>query len=189
MLRLRIAAAALISVGLSWCIAPLASAVTYTYAGNSFSAFASGPYSNSDSLSVSFELAAALGGGLSDVDITPALLTFSANDGVQTITQATPVTTKEFRVSTSLGGDITAWGIGVGVAGTFFIKSCGGLATTPPSPKCSLNEAADRGTLNPWHGVNFDSPGTWNTLPEPSTALLAAMGLACFGARGRAKRG
>ncbi len=96
----------MLSIALAFSVAAAASATTrYNYMGNNFT-FAKRLITAAMSLSGSIEMASPLPPGLSNVDLTPSLLSFSMTDGVRVLTQSSSLSYVEFRVSTDALGNI-----------------------------------------------------------------------------------
>jgi hypothetical protein len=179
-------AASLCGVVTLFVIASTANAMTYTYAGNNFSLITGAFYTTSMSLNTSITLTSALGSSLTNYDALSDIVSFSANDGVQTITEANVFSFEEFRVSTNGAGEIVDWAMEWITAGTESIYSCGGGGSVSAVGTCFTSfgnvVAVDYGfffTLPSSATTENGVPGVWTTVvPEPNTALLIAMGLA-----------
>jgi hypothetical protein len=100
---------ALSALALMGCLSSTASAAaTYTYSGQNFT-YASGPYSTSMSITFTVTLADRLAPNLTDVDILPSIISFTATDGVQVVTDSSPLSKMMFNVSTDAAGHISRW--------------------------------------------------------------------------------
>jgi hypothetical protein len=145
----------------------------YTYTGNPFTSVF-GPYTTSDFISGSFDLATPLANNLPETVISP--LSFSFTDGVQTITNTTPgVVVGSFSVATDSSGKPEFWDIffnPTGLGGCF-------ITTAPAIVSCNLPSSfmRDNGftSTSPLAGgQNSLSPGTWSvttTTPVPGPII------------------
>jgi hypothetical protein len=136
--------------------------VILTYTGNDFTSFAA-PYTGTDKVTATITLANPLG---DNVDLTVTPLAFSLNDGVQTISDATPGVniTFPFEFRTDSTGTITAWFVSVNVPA---ILSAIDTLTLTVLPR-------DGAQINTTSGIALASndhiPGTWTmtaTVPAP----------------------
>jgi hypothetical protein len=169
------------STGLIFCVATAGSASTiYTYAGNNYT-FAKRSITRSMSLSGSFEVAIPLAAGLSNVDVTPWILSFSIADGARVVSSADSLQYVEFRVSTDGSGDISDWAVYLDVSYSPInrIVSCTGAfaSTVGPGTGCGSN-VIDRTQFNPLpsFGKVSNNPGTWSmpaNLPPDCSAAEA----------------
>ncbi len=165
---------------------PASATVIYSYAGNPFTD-ASGPYTESMSVSASFTLANPLPGNLTNFDVTPLVIAFSATDGVHAATQLTQLfRPMEFLATTDQSGAVIEWGIDlVFETGVGFLTCNLGLSITSRAsckdvPMIFGTGAADLGLNIAFSdsGSVADNPGIWTTtIPEPTTALLVMLGL------------
>jgi hypothetical protein len=158
-----------------------------------------------------FTLAARLAPNQSPSNIRSQVLDFSFSSGRLTLDSSNPNVqlSNEFWVGTDSSGDINEWWIRANDAlnpeflGSQFgsINSHNTLSGLAPSVdvndhvslwQCILFEDAGHGQCNLWQNdvaSSNDNPGIWSVIPEPSTGLLLATGLATLGAmRGRKSR-
>ncbi|MDJ0847096.1 MAG: PEP-CTERM sorting domain-containing protein [Myxococcota bacterium] len=181
--------------------APVSASTIYRYEGADY-ATASSPYTTSMSMVIKFEVASPLAPNLSEeyISVSGSFLDWTIDDGVTTYTAATPGIRSNFVVSTDAGGDITGWAIGAVVSDpppNTFVESCSGDyrvlipgnvgLCTAPAPLDSVSSTV------PFVGLTVlaeipGAPGSWTVVPEPSSAGLAALGLAGVGWRARRKR-
>jgi hypothetical protein len=173
----RLGTAIVIAAALS-AMAPASSSadVIYTYTGNDFQA-ASGPYTLTDKVTGTFELAAPLGNSVGPVSITPEA--FSFTDGVNTITNLNDdgQANQFFAfIKTDQSGIIIEWDILLNGAGGQLIESdhqfdaAGGTFTS-----------TDQGVSNGGSANNDGAPGIWavtTAVPEPSTWAMMLLGFA-----------
>lgn len=155
--------------------------VTYTYTGNDFISYSSGPFSPTDAVTASITLADPLGDSLDQSAVTP--ISFTIGDGVSTITNAT-ATSATILFSTDGDGDIDGWTISVGLVsakigiGSFDNSPYSGEPTLPTYDIGCTNisdgycTAADQGYV-------LTDPGTWaatvDAVPEPASLALMAV--------------
>jgi hypothetical protein len=153
-------------------------AAIYTYTGNNFTT-ATGPYSTSDFISVSFTLPAALGDNDDLQTITPSA--FSFTDQLHTITNSNIGTgSTQFLISTDSSGNITAWVISA-------INDLPGIPVTGIDTEFTsfISDQADSAQFNifqqpgatPGEGSNMGDPGTWEMTPEPGSSSLVLLGI------------
>jgi hypothetical protein len=160
-----------------------ARADVYTYTGNAFENV-TGPYTTIDFVSGSFTLASALGNNLPLANVTP--LSYSFNDGVQTISSLIPPGDVTFQISTNASGNIDGWLIN--------------LENPSPYNGISTMTDGDTGTVGGSYGSNapyVNSGSQWKVsgtspVPEPNPSwplfgLLTVVGWAKM-RFGRSKR-
>lgn len=148
--------------------------ITYTYTGNPFDT-AAPPYTTSDRLTGSIDLADALPPFVADQEIGPALENFSFSDGVQTRTPANSIVCR-FRVSTDGEGNIIQWLITLRQVGvnpgdpvqTMDSSVLGDIVGSGPAPvspcdQIGLTTAADT-----------QNAGTWGAPLPPADAIAYA---------------
>jgi hypothetical protein len=180
----------------------------YSYTGVHFTDFGRGlvgfaDYTTSMNVFGSFTLATSLAPGLTNVDITADLTSFSFFDGINTLTDLnTSGGNKTFSVSTDVLGKISAWGIimqtgisdtgisfrirtrfdGVGAADDGQIKQCTNYSG---GSSCTNGFTSNFGlALDPGTWAVADVPG----VPIPAALPLFATGLAGLGFLVRRKR-
>lgn len=189
----RFLASSLLSVAVLFSMASTASAIIYTYAGNSFGPCA-GTLCPATALSSVVTLSITLAPNLTDFDAAPFITAVNSTDGVRTITEGTGFSFAEFRVSTDGSGDIVGWASEfLWDAGDNGFMSCKDVSSASGGNCGVFINDLDRTISYDTQPTSFASvnskPGTWETVvPEPNTALMIAMGLAGLGWRGRAKQ-
>jgi hypothetical protein len=178
--NLAIASAATLAPSIAVLGLPLANAnVILTYTGNNFTSV-TGVYTTSDKVTASITLANPLGNNLNLASVSP--LSFTMNDGEQTLTQNNSLRNVQF--STDPTGVITNWDVfsamQASIAPTLFNQIITSNAATPDG-------IADKGNniFLPGSASNSGNPGTWTettvSVPAPSIgrglpALLAIGG-------------
>jgi hypothetical protein len=190
----RLLASSLLSVAVLILVASTAVAQTptYEYQGNNFF-LPQLPYTSAMSMHISVTLAMPLGANLVGFDAFSSINSFAASDGQRVITEADDLASgAEFVVTTDANGAITAWSwqSRLDLAGEIFY-TCSGPGSGGSSA-CAQGFIPDDRTVV-WGGGAAraaNNPGTWEltNVPEPSSALLIAMGLAGLGWKGRAER-
>lgn len=150
----------------------------YSYTGNPFTTGVTqngltplpvGPFTANDSVSGSFTVPTKLAPLLHLFVFTPT--SFSFTDGVDTLTNQNS-TLSSFEVSTDISGNILDWDIFARIVGSNnpFIDTSDIMGTGADEG----SEADNQGHLV--GGENLDDPGTWTTVPEPSSLLLLVSG-------------
>jgi hypothetical protein len=151
---------------------------TYVYTGNFFNIVIA-PYTTSDRVTATVELASPLPANMSLGSVTP--LAFSLSDGEQTITNLTAAGSF-FTFQTGAAGEITAW-----VAQAFSNSGLGEIDTLF-APAGNF----DGGALGFASASISGEPGTWSRVAAPdaaSTLSLLFLSLTALGlAAGRFKR-
>ena len=180
----RVLLSVILSIALVVCVATAGSATTtYNYTGNNFT-FAKKLITTAMSLSGSIELAAPLAPGLTNVDITPSLLSFSVADGVRVVTDANSLFAAEFRVSTDGLGNISDWAIylNLSMSSVDRIKSCTGAFASAVGSGTGCALAVMDSTQFPVRnfGSVSNNPGIWSIPPSnsPPDCSAAASDLA-----------
>jgi hypothetical protein len=169
----------------------------YSYTGNNytnFSGISGGVYDASMFVSGTFELGTALAPNLSSYSINP--LTFSFNDGINTVTQAN-TNSATFLISTDGTGGITGWNIDlnsvpatdvneikvyIGTDSTYIDTATLSTCTAASGGHCSSYTLTDAVS-------NAGNPGgTWEvtSVPVPAAGWLFGSGL--LGLIGMARR-
>jgi hypothetical protein len=185
--------------------APAHANYIYSYVGNPYTEISldqdppSGTYTASMMVTASFVLSTPLAPNLPFTDISgsPELLSFSINDGRRTYSSLDQLGTLE--ISTNPLGEVFGWNVsaGIGFFGGEVGDEFGGVLTRSLPSLPSATDDADievcsavGGTANLFcvestrdRAVNFDQPGVWTVVPEPSTALLMGVGLAAIARR------
>jgi len=168
---------------LVWVSLPATADVIYQYTGNPFTTV-SAPYTTNDFVSVSLTLAEPLSPGF---DGSPPILKLVMSDGVQTLTSSSntgdcPLTMCLRLLADGVGG-IIGWSI---YLATQSENASSSISTASGLPVILFADKASFYTLGvaSGGGSNSDSPGTWTmtVVPEPSTAMLSALGLLMVGA-------
>lgn len=140
--------------------------VVYTYTGNDFTTFYA-PYTGSDYVTLSITLSTPLPPNFVFQLVTP--LSFTASDGVQTITN-TDAAAAPIALSTNSLGAITEWGIAI------YGPAYAGVILTNSYP----GDYTDRGSNPVGNGENLNDPGTWS-VPEPSSLAIIAAAMTVLG--------
>jgi hypothetical protein len=153
---------------------------TYVYTGNFFTVVVP-PYTTSDRVTATVELASPLPANMSLGSVTP--LAFSVSDGLQTITNLT-AEGSFFTFQTGAAGEITAW-----VAQAFSNSGLQSIATLF-APAGNFDSAAIG--FDPQIGLisasNEGEPGTWSRASVPdaaSTLSLLFLSLTALGVAAR----
>lgn len=167
----------------------------YRYEGTSFdeiedSTPPAGTYTTSMRVTLEITLASPLPPDLAFGEITSEVLSFSATDGRnRTLTEADSDPDSFFRLATNSNGEIVSWNIQV------LSNPRPGRPGEPPFDFSidTMNDSFFRdqaittacGVCLGWYEDTARSrvmePGTWTLIPEPSTAVLFAAGLAALG--------
>ena len=186
------AVAALLTV--SACMATAASPTyTYTYVGNNFTYFNTSPtlYASTAHVSMTMVFAAPLAANLDFQTLSP--MSWSITDSVNHFSSTSFDTNSSgnvavFDFSTNASGTLTGWDIRVS-------KSVGLSPSDSVSSRHSTTAALDMGDYYLGTTVQMaditNNSGKWtlsvNTpaVPEPTTLLMSAVGLACLAMRGR----
>jgi hypothetical protein len=161
----------------------------YTYTGTDFTTV-TGTYTTSDSVSGMIDLAAPLGDNAPLGLVTP--VSFSFSDGVQTITNTTPLYTSSILLSTNGSGVPTRWVIDLSFTSTFTGIIADSLCcSTYGSPVLSFTDIGYIASDD--YGLTQSTAGTWNVTtsgtPLPAALPLFAGGLGAMGLLGwRRKR-
>jgi hypothetical protein len=141
-----------------------------TYTGNHFtdldtSVFpATGPYTTSDFVSITLDIHTPLGSNYNFVPLNP--ISFTASDGVQTITQSNfePLGS-QFLVSTDGSGNIIGWNITLIMSQSLPYTAY--ISTSTNNFPQDYAQCCSDGSLSqdtsPPNGSNRLSPGTWTT--------------------------
>jgi hypothetical protein len=170
--------------------AALASAM-YSYTGPNFGFIIdnnppAGTFTNTMNVSGSFTIAAALSAGMGIGDISGSILSYSFFDGRTLFTDANSSITL-FSVGTDAGAAIDDWQISFsrGTAiNVFDQEQALGTQTANDFGNVSECNVVGCGGFIADNAITFSS-GVWTFVPEPSTGLLVAMGLAGIAARRR----
>ena len=147
--------------------------VTYVYTGNPFTNV-SGPYTTSDRVTARVTLASPLPANMSLQIVTS--LAFSFSDGVQTLTNLTPLASPSFSFQTDASGNIFAWIVGVATAQA-------GIFTVNTADNVFAKGFSDDG-----EGQILRTPGTWSRASVPDVAptfTLLALSATALGVAGR----
>lgn len=160
----------------------LASPVTYTYTGYSFTSFVGLTCPPDCAISGSFTVPSPLGDSFNGV-VNPA--NFKFTDGNVVISESSPLIYSNFGITTDSHGAIIFWGIELLVCPTG-PTSCSVLGSLNV-PTASEDYVGTSGTLPSSMADNSRHPGTWSmsstgATPEPSSLLLLATGLLGLGA-------
>jgi len=182
----------------AWGVSNANASEVYTYTGNDFTGV-SGSYSTLDSVSISITLSTPLGDDFSG-SVTPT--SFTASDGVQTITSANAsLSSSAFYFVTNGSGQITGWVVEVftnpyvySVSGGAIGTQGAGQYTYQPPPDAIVGSGStneDDGAL--WGSVATSGyidgdPGTWSATPLPAALPLFATGLGVMSFVVRRKR-
>jgi len=165
----------------------------YTYTGDFFNTFSnpSPPdpnYSTLDNVTGTFTVPSAFPASMPSLSINPT--SFSFSDGRTTLTNLSPLLTSTmFTISTDTNADILLWSIFIETGAQAFVGSQAfRIATrnTSPFDEGRISEVVQTGIggfSNTDIGSLTGRPGTWTSapIPEPSTMLLLASGLAGLG--------
>jgi hypothetical protein len=157
---------------------------TYVYTGNPFT-FAVSPYTTSDRVTGTVELASPLPPNFDLATVSP--LAFSFSDGVQTITSATVGEVGVFKFHTDSTGSITEWEVSLMANTADTINTIANPALPPP-----LLTFFDEGDLLSGFlgtGFNRSQPGAWKVasgVPDSaSTLALLSLSLTTLGVAAR----
>jgi len=155
----------------------------YTYTGNDFTQ-APGPYTTTDFVTVTIDLATALGPNYgSNTIAADDIVSFSFSDGVQTLTSTTPGFSATFNdIVTGATGDIISWDINIqNASDTDQINSCNVKADCLKYFGSSTvsDVASYQSGLDLYSAKNINDPGGWTvtTTPLPAALPLFAGGL------------
>jgi hypothetical protein len=156
---------------------PASADAIYTYTGSDFGP-TSGPYTTTDMVTGTIDLATALGDNLGLSSILPD--SFSFSDGVQTITSSDSLSKESFNVATDANGYIVAWSIILETDVSDGISSNFNPGFVVPGDIAYLNGGSDGAAVTL-------TPGSWT--PLPAALPLFATGLGAMGLLGwRRKR-
>ena len=199
---------ALFCVVLSLALASVAMAMTtYEYSGNNYLVIldntppAGTTYTTAMSVDGSFTLASSLASNLAITDIRASVLAYSFTDGAHTLTE-TNSTILDFRIATDGTGTISDWSLifedrpplGPGdSAGDQSVVITTATASATVEDAAALRECSGVaggvggtcGQVGQDSGSIRNNPGSWTLIPEPSAALLFALGLGVVGWRFR----
>jgi MYXO-CTERM domain-containing protein len=103
-----------------------------------------------------------------ETPVTP--VSFSLNDGVQTLTNTSPGTLAFFNFGTDSMGNIDAWDFAVennSLPITLLIMSLNDEDGINDTGMISISQ----------QGANFGNPGTWKSVPAPPLSNLAGLGV------------
>ena len=154
---------------------------TYQYTGNAFTDVTA-PYTTSDFVTATLTLADPLAPNMPLTSVTS--IAFTLSDGVQTITNLTPIFNVNFSVATGSAGQIRFWMMNVGPGphglGPYIFSS----GTEDPD---NTSDGGSNDEIHQSHGANFGVPGTWTTVGSVAdtgstlslmTLTLMALGVA-----------
>ncbi len=175
---------------------PAKALAIYSYTGNNFNEITNdnppaGSYDTTMSVTGSFTVVAPLLNLSASTDISALVLSFSFNDGRQTLDH-TNTSTAGFFLSTDVNGLPLIWGIELAINYPFpaliynrtIITSNSGLpvdfGVIRICDPASLTPDPCLGTFTHDVGKVLSDPGVWTvtSVPEPSTLLLFGVGLA-----------
>lgn len=173
----------------------------YQYTGNPFESISDNPlpagtYTTAMSVSGVMMLNSPLAPNLVQKGISPTSFMFS--DGRNAITDASPgLNIVSFTLSTDADGNISFWDIMVSV--NFALPAFPGEQSPQIGTENLVSGGLDAARLAECvtlllctsfvaDSASVLSPGTWTLIPEPSTALLLAAGLAGLAQMGRRPR-
>src|SRR5262245_27171784 len=172
--------------------------VTYEYMGKDFDTIIdatppAGTYTTSMRVTVSFTVSTPLAPNMPFSRIVDSLLSYSFNDGRNTISTADIL---NVRVSTNASGAIDHWVVAAGIgdipysAGLQLLTISTDNHAIPGDPGGDFGETDvclpdDCLTTQFDRGSVVGELGTWSLVPEPSTDILLASGLAVLGFRRR----
>ncbi|GJM08217.1 MAG: hypothetical protein DHS20C11_04930 [Lysobacteraceae bacterium] len=155
-----------------------ASAVTYSYSGNPFTTTPP-PYTSSDRITGTFQLALPVAPSKTNVDLTDYLLDFSFTDGIQTRT-SDDSTVCSFKVSTDASGNITGWLISLHQKPQPPVNDpIEFLDTTDVVDQGGIGQAGLFACDNVQMGVGgqvFNNPGTWSSDTPPGALAVDYIG-------------
>jgi hypothetical protein len=141
---------------------PASADTIYTYTGNDFTS-ATGPYTTTDKVTGTMDLATALGDNFGPGEIFP--VSFSFSDGVQTFSNVTPGIMADFtNFSTNASGTIVSWSVNIinqTATNEIFTSNVGGVST-------------DEGLHEPYVGLNDFDHGRWSSTVGVPGPLLGA---------------
>jgi len=170
-------------------ISPVHASVIYSYQGNNYNFFETGTaFDSTMSVSGTLELATALGPNLNNSPVSP--ISFSFNNGVDTINDTTNLEILDINFSTDSIGNIIEWYINL--KEDYPYPPSVGDSTALIATFNAFGDAGDLGEVNICMGVTDDrcylsgtfekawtktNPGSWTVVPISPALWLFGSGL------------
>lgn len=172
-------------IGVLGIFTPAKADIIYTYAGNDFTTFNMGsPYTTSDSVTITLDYAEPL--DANGIGTTGSPLSWSASDGVQTITSSMPGVSLLFVAPNLDGNGVPIDWLFIALMATEFAGEFDEILSNGPGGTI-FGPYIDQGQVyvhplqaDPFTGSVSDGPGTWvvaTTVPEPGSLALIASAL------------
>jgi hypothetical protein len=151
----------------------------YCYQGHDFTNV-TGSYTSTEAASGCVTLSSALPTNSSLTNVGAEVLSFSFQDGLQTIAGTSAPSFDQFEFATS-GGAVSGWCVNVNAGPSYISTSTAGGCVFQAEDAVDLNNGSSFAFVN-------NSPGTWtatavvaSTVPEPGSIALSATVIAVLG--------